>query len=351
MTRPTLAATALAALLLQACEPPGPAPTTLPDLTGMEAPVARKLRNLHRVVARSETAKTLGAFARALHAHALLAHAERAYLAAAGLATDQLAYENLHLAGVAASESDPARALDHLARAARMRPDATATQLLRGRLLESLGHFADAEACYNTSLQHRASSHAHLGVGRSMLARGDARGALHHLDKASALDPAHREVHEARARCLARLGKKQDSQEAARRAGDLARPTPIHDALKARIADENVSSEARLHRGAALAQAGEVARAIETFEGVLEVREDYVEALDYLSLLVEKSDPKRALGYLDRILARQPSYPRALELRARIRLRLKDQAGAQQDLRDLLRVMPDHAWARKQLRR
>ena len=116
-------------------------------------------------------------------------------------------------------------------------------------------------------------------------------------------------------------------------------------------ANENISSEARLHRGAAQAQAGQTAAAIKSFEGVLEVRKDHIEALDYLALLVQETEPRRALGYLDRILAGNPDHVRALELRARIKIRFQDRAGAEQDLRNLLRVQPDHAWARKTLRR
>ena len=252
----------IAAALCQACGPDGPTQPILLDLTGMEAPVARKLRNMHRVIHRSPSAESLGAFARALHAHALLTYAEWAYLAAAELATGQDAYQHLHLAGVVASESDPVRAQEYLARAADLRPNSPATQLLRGRVLESLGRFDEAEECYKTIVQHHPSSHASLGVGRSMLARGDAKGALPHLDKAGQLDPRHREVHEARARCLNQLGKAQESRAAARRAGDLARPTPFLDQLQIRVASENVSSEARLQRGAAQAQAGQTAAAI-----------------------------------------------------------------------------------------
>ena len=100
-----------------------------------------------------------------------------------------------------------------------------------------------------------------------------------------------------------------------------------------------------------MAQAGQAAAAIKNFEGVLEVRKDHIESLDYLALLVQKTEPQRAIGYLNRILARKPTYPRALELRARIRLSLQDHAGAERDLQNLLRVVPDHAWAREQLRR
>ena len=333
------------------CQPDISTTIMLPDLSGLEAPVARKLRTTHAILARDLSGQTIGAFARALHAHAMLLEAEQAYLAAASLAQEPGAYEYLHLAGLAASESSPTRATKHLARAASLRPNSPATQMLRGRMLESLARLSEAESCFRAVVQYQPSSHAFLGLGRIKLARGDAKAALQDLNEAQRLQPDHREVHEARARCLNQLGNTQASRAAARRAGDLAQPTPFPDPLQIQIASENVSSEARLHRGAALAQAGETAAAIENFEGVLEVRRDHIEALDYLALLVQKTAPQRAIGYLNRILARKPAYPRALELRARVKLSLQDRAGAERDLQNLLRVLPDHAWARQQLRR
>ncbi len=333
------------------CQPVGPSPTALPDLTGLEVPVARRLQATQAEAARSGSAASLASFARVLHAHAMLAPAERAYLAAAALSSDSVAADNLHLAGVAASETDLERALRHVTAATGIRPDHPATEFLRGRYLEALERHDKAEDCYRRLSKRTPSSHALLGLGRVLLAKGDAEAALSQLDQARRLAGDHREVHEALARCLARLGRTSESRTAARRAGDMARPTPFPDQLQIAVANENVSSEARLHRGAALARAGQVAAAIANFEGVLEVRKEHTEALDYLTLLVQDKQPRRALSYLDRILRQQPRSARALELRARLKLRLLDRSGAERDLRQLLLVAPNHGWARKQLRR
>lgn len=341
-----------AGALCQACDPGAPKPVLLPDLTGLEAPVARKLRTLHLVVERAPSVETLGAFARALHAHSMLDEAEHAYLAAADLARGPAAFEVLHLAGLAASKLNPSRALEHLDRALTHRPGSPATLLLRGRLLEGVGRLADAQECFQSVADRHPSSHAFLGLGRVRLAAGDANAALQDLDRARQLEPSHREVHEARARCLAQLGKTQESRDAARQAGDLAQPTHFRDQLWVRVAGENVSSEYRLQRGAALAQGGQTAAAIENLEGVLEVRKDHIEALDTLATLMQVTkQPRRALGYLDRLLKHHPEYVRGLEARARVKLGLRDRYGAERDLEALLRVVPDHQWARKQLRR
>jgi tetratricopeptide (TPR) repeat protein len=340
-----LAATALAA---PGC---GGGAVTLPALSATDAPVRERILARHRAVVEQPSAETWQAYAYALDAHGFRAEAEPAYLRAAAL-DDQRAFDMLHLCGVATRFLDPERAIAHFRRALALRDDVESTHLHLAVLLVRTGQLDEARQRYERILTRWQSAHAELGLGRVLLATGDAPGALPHLETARNQDPNLAAVHEALARAYARLGRSADSKAAAAKAGDLANENWFPDPLQHRLEQEEVHSGAHFRRGSSLAEQGKVKEAIAELEKGVALQPDYATSRFYLaSLLAQDAQLDAAIAHLDRILARDGRHKTALELRARCRLTQGKRAEADADLRALLRIDPRHAWALQQVGR
>jgi tetratricopeptide (TPR) repeat protein len=379
------------AVLLAAAACSGP-DVPLPDLSGAEPLVKNKIEQLRAMVRIDPTFANWSQYARTLHAHGMVEIAEKAYLAAVDLSAGPVAFEHLHLAGVATLDFAPERAVEHFRRALDLRKDHVPTHLYLGLVFEQMQRFDEASQEFKTVLASEPSSHAHLGLGRIALAKGAAQGALTHFEQALKINPQHGEVYEAQSRAYAQLGRTEESQAAAKRAGDLSQPTLFVDRLMGKVEIENWSyaslehkarvllaqdqegernparlqqalefltlaitarpdaAEAHFYAGSALARLGRNDEAMQAFRKVVELEPTHLHARFYLAVLLEGAGKRaEALPHLDAVLERQGDFRDALQHRASLLLAEGRREDAERDLKALLALDAEHAWAREQL--
>jgi tetratricopeptide (TPR) repeat protein len=323
-----------------------------PQLDRVEPAVAAKLNRCRAAVVADPSGANWLKYGRTLHAHEMLAEAEQAYVAAAAVldAGDPTVFEALHLAGCATMEWNPRNAVEHFTRALALRDDFATTHLNAGVVNERLGRFAVAKAHYEHVISRWRSSHANLGLGRIAMLAGDTATALTYFDAALTINPELRAVHEAMARAYARLGKREESRTAARRAGDLEMPTTVLDPLFLQVIAERVDVGSRIARGIRLARSNRDAEAIAELEAAVAAMPRHAEARFVLASILHKAGRKDdARAQLDTLLSREKPHKRALELRARILVEGGRREAARADLEAILAIDPAHAWARAEL--
>lgn len=336
-------------LLLFAFNSCGNVAVPSPNLAAAEAPVRDKVESRRSAVLASPTAETWSDYARVLDVHGFSEDAEKAYLAAVELDASK-AFDNLHLAGVVTLQIDLERARAHLVRALTLRKDYMATYLHLATIEERLGRFEKAREQYALVASRWKSGHALLGLGRAALRAGDAEGAISYLIEAQQLEPRHQGIYEALARAFARVGKPAESRAAAKRAGTLADTPWFVDPLAEKINDEDARAMTRFRHAYALLKEGQYTEAIKEFEAALQVQPGYIipryQLARAFALVGRVDDAYKQLG---RILEKDSNNPEALEARARLFLAQKKWTEAERDLRALLKVAPDHPWARAQV--
>ncbi len=340
----------VASLSLSQCSDTTPVP--MPDLDRIDPEVAAKLRQCHAAVVADPTAANWAKYGRTLHAYEMLAEAEAAYLAAAEIAgvSKPAAFDHLQLAGCAAAEWNPERAVEHFTRALALRDDYAATHLDLGILCERLGRFEEATKHYKQMIARWRSSHANLGLGRLALIAGDPKAAIEYMHAALGINANLREAHEALARAHARLGQDKESRASATRAGDLELPTPFQEPLIISVLAERVDAETRFRRAIGFVRSNHAEKAIVELEAVIAARPKHLQARLILADLLHKAARKGdARRHLDFILAENKHQKHALELRARILLDAGDRRAAFRDLKTLLSVDPGNTWAKTQL--
>src|SRR2546430_6676125 len=173
------------------------------------------------------------------------------------------------------------------------------------RLAESLTVVRDwngGAALYRRILDDRRECpQAWYGLGRAQAAKGDHAAAMESYGKACELFPAYGVAHFALAAELRRMGRAPEAEKhiAAHEKNVTSEP-PLDDPLFERIYQLNLSSQARLRRGAEMEKAGLLDEAIRENEAALANDPDNVQAhVNLVSLYGRVGDPGKAKQHFE----------------------------------------------------
>ncbi len=295
------------ALLFTAVEPP------LPDLTGVEPQVRDKLESLRRAVAESpESAAAWGRLAMTLDVHDFKREAARAYERAATLEPAELRWP--YYRAICLLEFGMPEAFAELERASSLDPDYEPLLLKHGEALLGAGELeAAAEKFWPVaSAAPELATHAHLGLARIALARGELETSLRHARRAVELAPRHGAAHGLLAEVHRRLGDRRRAEHEMGLARRLAAPTGIPDPLASALVAEGVSSYWYQQRGRSYLAGRDYQRAARELRAALAAAPT-AELHDLLGLaLYYLGRYEEALGHHRAALTLQPEFPAAL---------------------------------------
>jgi tetratricopeptide (TPR) repeat protein len=245
-----------------------------PDLTGVDAPIAEKIRSLTDTVSEHpRSAEGWGRLALTLHAHSFLAEAVSAYAQAAALDPDEFDWP--YLAGLALHHQESDEAIEWFERAYELRPDYTPLLLNYARSLLAAGLLEEATVMFQRVLSREpASPHAHLGLARVAVLQEDLAGARRHLEQALMAAPLDPEVHALLAQVLSRQGESEAAELELKRSKQAEAFAPFPDSVYLNVAREGVGSFWHLRRGEDLMRWGNYAAAAAEFEQAVRLSPD-----------------------------------------------------------------------------
>jgi serine/threonine protein kinase/Tfp pilus assembly protein PilF len=199
--------------------------------------------------------------------------------------------------------------------------------LNRGLALARAGRLDDAKIAYDRALEANPRfAEALVDRALAALELGDGASDLRDLERAIELGRHEPPILAARAEALARLGRRDEARRE----------------LDALIAAHPDDPSLRVARGSfLLAEPGRAAEARADFERVLARDPSHARARLGLAYVLRATDPRAALGQLDRALDLDPSLADARQLRALVRGRLGDPA-ASADVDLLIQVPTPH---------
>ena len=322
---------------------PAPLPP-LPDLAGVEAPVAAKIAAAHRfVLAHGGSAHAWGVLAMSLDVHGFALEALPCYRRAGEL--DARDFRWPYYRALALAAMGDAGAVAELERARALAPDYAPLAVRLGEALAAAGETTRAaEAFARAAALDPSLAHAHLGLARLALARGDLEAAFVGASRAAAAAPRTGEAHG----LLAEVWRRRGDSTAAERERDLARrlpaAAPVPDPAYAALAAEGVSSFWYRRRGRAYLEQGEWRRAADEFAAALaaagegataELHDDLGVALQGLGLYAEAAERHRAA------LAHRPAFAAAFAHLGEALAALGDVTGATAAVARALELEPE----------
>jgi Flp pilus assembly protein TadD len=277
----------------------------LPDLTGADPRVARKIEAMRAAVEdKPSDGETWGRYGMTLDAHRYSQAARVAYQRAAEL--DPQDFRWPYFLGAVMENEAPADAVRWLDAAVRLDPGYAPAHVRLARTLEALDRRDQALTHYRDAMRLAPDDPmGYLGAGRITLAGGDVPGAIALLERARARGPRVQAVVATLARAYQRAGDTARAQALAAEARELPRMMHHHDPRHAAIAGEAVDRESYLRRAKTLLETGQAAQAGAVLEELLQL--DPNDAETWLAL----AGVEDRLGRNDKALA---SARRGLEL-------------------------------------
>jgi tetratricopeptide (TPR) repeat protein len=238
----------------------------------MEPQVASKVSAAReRVLAAPGSHDAWGYFGMVLQAHRLEDDAVVCYRRAIGLAPSEAKWH--YLLAHALRDKDPEEALEEAASASRLLPDYAPAYVLRGQLLEASNDVDGALEQYRKAVElDSENTLGEFGVGRILLAKGEAEEALAHLLRARDLSPDSPAIRGSLAQTYRRLGDLDSALRENRLASELSEVIAIHDPIHYAMRKESVSSTAQLERAMDAAQAGDFQTAEALYADLAQLR-------------------------------------------------------------------------------
>ena len=332
-------------------------PVVLPDLSRLEAPVQRQLREgaaalTSRIENRRTTVSDLGAaygeMGKLLMAAQYLDAAESCYLNAQSLVPGDRRWP-YYLGRLYKIKGPLAKSVASFERALQLAPDDVATLIWLGEAYLAQGQVDRAEPLFAKALKGQPSSiAARFGAGRAALARKDHAGAVKYLEEGLAMNPRVAAFHYPLALAYRGLGRVADAEAHMRQRGgsevlpadplmqeleELLQSPMAYDLRGTRALEvgdwaaaaayfrkglELAPDDATLrHRlGTALAQMGDARGAFEQFEQVIRISPEYSKAHYSLGVLMEASGRhQEAIDRFSSAVKYEPNY-----VQARVRL-------------------------------
>lgn len=264
-----------------------------------------------------------------LHQQGRLAEARACYDAV--LERDPSHADALNLAGVTSFQTGwIEQGVELVRRAIALKPDVAASHANLGQALSSLGRHAEAAEALRRAIALQPSAKTHAALGFTLLAMGDAQGALGSFDAALALLPAFAEAHNSRGLALHRLGRTEEAVESFDRAIQLQPADPT----------------AYVNAANALGDAGRQDEALERVDVALRLRPDTFEALNSRAIILKSlGQPEQALGDLVRAALIQPNLAGARYNLGALLMELRRLDEALLEFDAALALEPGHAQA------
>lgn len=221
---------------------------------------------------------------------------------------------------------------------ARLQPAEIKKTLDRAVILHRSGKLHEAESLYRSVIKHRPNAfHAHHLLGGLCMQRNEHESALACFETAIRIEPRFPDAHHSRAKVLAELGRKAESEASFNRA---------LQAIDAAIRASPNFTHAHYSRGRVLEELGRREEALESYEKALQIDPQHVDALnDHGLLLYDLDRPKEALTSLEVALALQPDFVPALVNRGRVLMELDRTEEALSDFDHALELHPNHVGA------
>jgi superkiller protein 3 len=236
-----------------------------------------------------------------LHAYQQYNAAERAYSRAHSL--DPQNFDWLYLLGaVQMAQGAFDCAVKTLQSALQIRPGNLAAEVRLAENLTAVPDWNAAATLYRRILEnHREFPQAWYGLGRAQAAQGDHAASIESYGKACELFPDYAAAHFALAGELRRLGRKPEAERhVAAYTKNVTGEPSLDDPLFQRIHELNLSSQARLQRGAELEKAGLLDEAIREHEAALANDPGNVQAhVNLISLYGRAGDSGKAKRHFE----------------------------------------------------
>jgi len=314
-----------------------------PDRSSMEPQVAAKIEESREaLLAAPESPEAWGRFGMVLHAHRLEQDAAVCYERAAELSPSEFRWP--YLLAHALRDTDSEAALAAADAASRLKPDYASTYVLRGQLLETANRQGEALSLYRKALEAEPeNAMAEFGVGRLLLAEGNAEEALTHLLRARDSSPDAGAIRGALAQAYRQRGDREAALRENRLASQLTEPIVIHDPVHYAMRKESVSSVALLERAIEADRARDFATAENLFQQLVELRPDdanirsrFGDTLARQSKIhPAKEQYERALGIQSELAPAHYGLGNMLNFEG-------DYEGAVREYRAALETRPDH---------
>ncbi len=266
-----------------------------PDTSNMTAPVQRAIHDAREAaLSQPESADALGRLAQIFHAHWLYDEAAACYERARELAPRDVRWVYL-LAGVEEIRGADGEQVRPLFRTAiRLAPRYPPVYVRYGDALMRLGQWDEARKVYAQAVERDSElALAHRGLGQAALQLVDGPGAVEALERAAVLEPEDRIVHAALARAYALAGRREQAQDAARKAEASDEEAQLPDPIFFDMESLAVDPRSLRDRAARAMQGG-----------------DYPQAIEALTLLAESAGASadEQLGVAHKLLANQYAF-------------------------------------------
>lgn len=384
-----IAAGTAAVLVVTRLGPAGPSGLRAPPdpATGEMQPRVRDQFAAARraVAANPSSAAAWGRLGEVCDAHRLFDDARLCYERAAALAPRDHRWPYLLATVLEAGGAGPEDVASHYEAAIDLDPAFTPAWCRLGHARLEQGRAEGARDAFRHAVEiDRDLAAAHRGLGRCALARADARGAIEHLERATALAPADRGAWASLAQAYAQAGDRGRAEQAAQRAQTLAASPDVPDPVRAEVEALGLSPRHCLDRAALLAEAGDhqgvvdnlsiVAEALPDhplvhlqlgtsyaalgrdeealrhYERACDLQDDLIDAhLEMAPILIEQGRLTEAIEHLRRALAHAPDDPTVLTWLGAALGRRGDFAAAQTVLERALDLAPSDVATRLNL--
>jgi tetratricopeptide (TPR) repeat protein len=317
-----------------------------PDRSSMEPQVAATIDEARQAaLAAPESAEAWGRFAMVLHAHGLKGEAAACYRRACELSPGEFRWQ--YLLAHALRDSDAPAALAAAEAASRLNSAYAPAYVLRAQLLETSNQRDQALEQYRKAVELDAeSAMAEFGLGRLLLASGDAKEALPHLLHARDLSGEASEVHGALAQAYQKLGDRdsalRENRLALQRGETVGIVDPVHYAMR----KESVSSLALAERAIEAERAGDHERSESLYRELSGRRPDDPNIRTQLGdVLSQQSKLQPAKEQYLAALAIDPQHASAHYGLGNVLNFEGDYEGAAREYRAALTAQPDHVRA------
>ena len=235
-----------------------------PDLTGMQLPVVRCIREARDgVVKEPDSSAMWGLFAAVCHAHSLHQPAAVCYRQAKSLDQNEPRYGYLLAVVLIEVGGDRSEIVELLNGFIRAKPGYAPAHVRLGWLREGQGKLDEARSAFAKAVDIDPTlAIARFGLGQALLALGDIQTAVRHLERAADLAPRDGASRAALARAYLRLGQKERATELAEAVRSMKSRLLFPDPLTQSVMNLGRSSLAVHQRFMLFMKVGESARAI-----------------------------------------------------------------------------------------
>jgi tetratricopeptide (TPR) repeat protein len=292
---------------------------SLPDLSGMAAPVQKQLHDQFATLERTESSPSASAGERAraygdmgelLLAAESYSEAEACLLHAAALAPADARW-SYFLGQVYRLQGDAPHAASFFELALKVRPDDVATLVWLGNIYLDQNRPSEARPLFSRALalQPRAAA-AHVGLGRAALAAHDYTTAIDQLEAGLALDRSATSIHYALATAYRATGRAEEADRHLRQRGLV--PSGPPDPLMQEAYERLKSPALYETRGDRAIARGEFASAVALFRSGLDLAPDSLALRQKLATgLFLAGDTTASVQQLQEVLRRSPTFASA----------------------------------------